>query len=215
MSEPPNRTGRKPERIFPLSLFRDVSCMKIAFVVYDNLTLLDFAGAYDPLTRLRTMGFVPDLTYDICARTEGVRSYEGARLAVDRVAPDLAEYDYVILPGGDAIPLLMKDAAFLKWIPVASEKTTIAAICGGSLLLGAAGMLKGKRATTHPQLTGVLKHFAGEVVPDRIVDEGKIITAGGVTSSIDLGLYLCEKIAGPEVREKIAAQMDYRSYSAF
>ena len=162
--------------------------MKIAFVVYDNLTLLDFAGAYDPLTRLKTMGFVPDLTYEICARTESVRSTEGARLGVDRLAPDLAEYDCVIIPGGDGIQPLMKDPAFLKWILVASEKTTVAALCGGSLLLGAAGMLKGKKATTHPQFAGFLKHFAGEVVPDRIVDEGNIITAGGVTAAIDLGL---------------------------
>jgi len=187
--------------------------MKIAFVVYDNLTLLDFAGAYDPLTRLKTMGFVPDLTYDICARTDRVRSSEGAHLAVDRVVPDLSDYNFVIIPGGDGIQNLMKDPAFLKWITVASEKTTVAALCGGSLLLGAAGMLKGKRATTHPTLAGFLKHFAGEVVSDRIVDEGNIITAGGVTSSIDLGLYLCEKIAGREAREKIAAQMDYHAFS--
>lgn len=186
--------------------------MKIAFVVYDNLTLLDFAGAYDPLTRLKSMGFVPDLTYDICARTGDIRSSEGARLAVDKIANDLSEYDYVIIAGGDGIQNLMKDPAFLKWIAVASEKTTVAALCGGSLLLGAAGMLKGKRATTHPQLTGFLKHFAGDVVSDRIVDEGTIITAGGVTSSIDLGLFLCEKIAGREAREKIAAQMDYRNF---
>lgn len=187
--------------------------MKIAFVVYDNLTLLDFAGAYDPLTRLKTMGFVPDLTYDICARTDGVRSSEGARLAVDRVAPDLAEYDYVIIPGGDGIQTLMKDPVFLKWITVASGKTTVTALCGGSLLLGAAGILKGKKATTHPQFVGFLKHFAGEVVSDRIVDEGNVITAGGVTSSIDLGLYLCEKIAGKDARKKIAAQMDYHAFS--
>jgi transcriptional regulator GlxA family with amidase domain len=186
-----------------------VPFVKIAFVVYDNLTLLDFAGAYDPLTRLKIMGFVPDLTYDICARGENIRSVEGARLAVDRIGPDLSEYDYVIIPGGDGIQQLMKDPVFLKWIAVASERTTVAALCGGSLLLGAAGMLKGKRATTHPQLARFLKHFAGEVLPDRIVDEGSIITAGGVTSSIDLGLYLCGKIAGPEVQGKIRAQMDY------
>jgi len=186
--------------------------MKIAFVVYDNLTLLDFAGAYDPLTRLKAMGFVPDLTYDICSRTGDVRSSEGAGLAADRVAPDLSEYEYVIVPGGEGIQPRMKDKEFLRWIAMASEKTTVAALCGGSLLLGAAGMLKGKRATTHPQLVGFLKHFAGEVLPDRIVDEGNIITAGGVTAGIDLGLYLCERIAGREVRETIAAQMDYTGY---
>jgi cyclohexyl-isocyanide hydratase len=59
---------------------------------------------------------------------------------------------------------------------------------------------------------GVLNHFAGEVSADRIVDEGQVITAGGVTSSIDLGLYLCEKIAGKDAREKIQVQMDYPCY---
>lgn len=186
--------------------------MKIAFVVYDGLTLLDFAGAYDPLTRLKTRGFVPDLAYDICARTATVRSTEGALITADRISPDLAAYDYVVIPGGDGIKDLMKDQAFLRWIAVASTTTTLAALCGGSLLLGAAGLLKGKRATTHPQLAVILRNFAGDVLPDRIVDEGNIITAGGVTSSIDLGLYLCEKIAGQDVRGTIAAQMDYRCY---
>ena len=188
--------------------------MKIAFVIYDNMTLLDFAGAYDPLTRLKTMGFVKDLSYDVCARKEEIRSSEGIRLIPDRVNNDLTVYDYVIIPGGDGIRDLMKDAEFLRWIPVASDTTVVAAVCGGSLLLGAAGLLKDRKATTHPALMDFLKHFAGEVSSDRIVDEGRIITAGGVTAAIDLGLFLCEKIAGPGVREEIAKQMDYRQYTA-
>lgn len=186
--------------------------MKIAFVIYDGITLLDFAGVYDPLTRLKTMHFLDDLTWDVCARTEKVRSTEGAVLVPDRVDNDLAGYDYVIIPGGDGIKDLMQDKAFLRWITVASATTTVAAVCGGSLLLGAAGMLRTKKATTHPALLAPLQHFAREVSPDRIVDEGTVITAGGVTSSIDLGLCLCEKIAGREVREKIQRQMDYRNY---
>ena len=63
--------------------------MKIAFVLYDGVTLLDFAGAYDPLTRLKTKGFVPDLEYCTCARQERIRSFEGVELAVDMVSPDL------------------------------------------------------------------------------------------------------------------------------
>lgn len=188
--------------------------MKIAFVVYDGMTLLDFAGAYDALTRLKSMGFMPDMDYDICARTGTVQSAEGARLTADQISPDLSAYDYVVIPGGDGVTDLMKDQSFLRWISVASERTTVAALCGGSLLLGAAGLLEGKRATTHPQLAGILNHFSGSVLPDRIVDEGNIITAGGVTASIDLGLFLCERIAGQETREKIAAQMDYRCYRA-
>jgi len=187
--------------------------MKIAFVVYDGLTLLDFAGVCDPLTRLKTMGFLENIQWDICARTSKVRSVEGAMFLADRVDNNLAEYDYVIIPGGDGIRDLVQDKEFLRWITVQTDTTVVAAVCGGSLLLGAAGMLRTKRATTHPQLMGVLQHFAREVVADRIVDEGTFITAGGVTASIDLGLYLCEKIAGRDAREKIQSQMDYRNYS--
>ncbi|MCK9581806.1 MAG: DJ-1/PfpI family protein [Methanoregula sp.] len=122
--------------------------MKVAFVIYDNLTLLDFAGVYDPVTRLRSMGFIPGLVYDVCARTEQVRSAEGAKLTPDRVNNDLSAYDYVIIPGGDGIRDLMKDAEFLHWIAVPSEKTTVAAVCGGSLLLGAAGAQKRQHASS-------------------------------------------------------------------
>ena len=186
--------------------------MKIAFVMYDGMTLLDFAGVYDPVTRLKSMGFLDTLQWDTCARTEKVLSTEGVIIIPDRVENNLAEYDYVILPGGDGIKNLMQDKEFLRWITVTSDTTTMVAVCGGSLLLGAAGMLRTKRATTHPQLMEFLRRFALEVSPDRIVDEGTVITAGGVTSAIDLGLYLCEKIAGKDVREKIRVQMDYRNY---
>ena len=128
--------------------------MKIAFVIYDGMTLLDFAGVYDPLTRLKTMGFLDNLPWDVCARTEKVRSTEGAVLVPDRVDNDLAEYDYVIIPGGDGIKDLMQDKEFLRWITVASDTTTMVAVCGGSLLLGAAGMLRTKKSNNAPEPDG-------------------------------------------------------------
>jgi transcriptional regulator GlxA family with amidase domain len=189
--------------------------MKIAFVVYNGMTALDFAGMYDPLTRLRTMGFLPDLVYDVCARTDPVTTHEGLRIIPDagRVCRELAEYDYILVPGGNSVESLMQDTAFLNWITVDTKRTVIAAVCGGVLLLGAAGLLRTRRATTHPGLREVLKRFAGEVSDSRVVKDGNIVTAGGVTASIDLGLYLCERIAGLQVRERIQEQMDYRIYS--
>jgi cyclohexyl-isocyanide hydratase len=82
-------------------------------------------------------------------------------------------------------------------------------VCTGALLLGAAGFLTGKTATTHRTAFNDLKPYCASVVDQRIVDEGDVITARGVTSSIDLGLYLCEKLAGHEVKERIRQQMDY------
>ena len=183
--------------------------MRLAFVIYDDMTLLDFAGVFDPLTRLRSMEFVPDLEYDICAREERVRSSEGVVLIPDTRRPELAQYDYVLIPGGDGVRNLMQDRDFLSWLSVAPGSTTLAAVCGGALLLGATGRLRDRRATTHPTLLGALRHFVREVSSDRIVEDGDTITAGGVTAAIDLGLHICERIAGPGVREKIRAQMDY------
>ena len=186
--------------------------MKIAFVLYDGVTLLDFAGAYDPLTRLKTMGFVPDLEYCTCARQERIRSFEGMELTVDRVSPDLAGFDYVIVPGGNSIANLIRDREFIGWLAVPPGKTTVAAVCGGALLIGAAGMLKTRRATTNPALKEILKKFAREVSKDRVVDDDHVITAGGVTAAIDMGLYLTERIAGRDARLAIQKQMDYPYY---
>jgi transcriptional regulator GlxA family with amidase domain len=188
--------------------------MKIAFVLYDGITLLDFAGVYDPITRLKTMGFVKDLTCDICAQKEKIRSFEGIELVPDTINSNLSPYDYVIIPGGNGIKDLMRDTRFLDWILIKNDTTIIAAVCGGALLAGATGKLRDKTATTHPELQGFLKNFAGTVSRKRVVEDKNIITAGGVTSAIDMGLFICEKIAGHEVREKIQAQMDYPHYPA-
>ncbi|MFA6328356.1 MAG: DJ-1/PfpI family protein [Candidatus Micrarchaeia archaeon] len=187
--------------------------MKIAFVIYDGMTTLDFAGAFDPITRLKTMGFVPDLEWDVCAFSEKVKSWEGLEILPSRVKNNLSGYDYVIVPGGNSIGTLVKDAKFILWLKNTDKDAKIAAVCGGSILLGVAGGLDGKKATTHPALIDYLRKFAKEVSNERIVDDGNVITARGVTSSIDLGLYICEKIAGEDIRKTIQKQMDYLNYS--
>lgn len=186
--------------------------MKIAFVLYTDVTLLDFAGLYDPISRLKTMGFCPDLEYVVSSRTKEIRSSEGLKIMPDDICTDFTSYDYVIIPGGDGVRDLMKNTEFIHWIRAVGQDTTIAAVCGGVLLLGAAGLLKERKATTHPAMQPVLMHFAGEVLTDRIVADGSIITAGGVTAAIDLGLYITELIAGQQRREEIQKQMDYPHY---
>ncbi|HEX5159956.1 MAG TPA: DJ-1/PfpI family protein [Ktedonobacterales bacterium] len=183
--------------------------MRMAFVIYDGMTALDFIGAYDPLTRLNTMNLLPDVSWHVCATTTTVRDIGGLRFAPDLVGEPLSGYDLVFVPGGFGTRALMDDADFIAWIKTAAEVPLLASVCTGSLLLGAAGLLKGARATTHPSAYEDLRPFCREVVKERIVDEGRIITGRGVTSSIDLGLYLVEKLAGKAIRQRIKAQMDY------
>ena len=184
--------------------------MKVAFIIYDEMTALDFIGVYDPVTRLNMMGFLPDLQWEICARSRIVKDGAGLGFVPTEVGHSLHAYDMVIVPGGFGSRALVDDAAFINWLRTAAPCKFKVSVCTGALLLGAAGFLKGKTATTHRTAFNDLKPFCASILDRRIVDEGDVITARGVTSSIDLGLYLCEKLAGREAKERIRQQMDYQ-----
>jgi transcriptional regulator GlxA family with amidase domain len=183
--------------------------VRTAFVIYDGMTTLDFIGVYDALTRLKTMGFREDSAWDVCATTEIVVDGTGLQLVPGRVGGSLAEYDRIIVPGGPGSRLRAAEPEFVDWLRTASSCQQKVSVCSGSLLLGAAGFLAGRRATSHRGAQADLAQYCATVLDERIVDEGDVVTARGVTSSIDLGLYLVEQIAGHEVRDKIRRQMDY------
>jgi cyclohexyl-isocyanide hydratase len=184
--------------------------MRVAFIIYDEMTALDFIGVYDPVTRLRTMNFQTDLAWDVCALTDEVHDNTGLRFTPTHVGGPLHDYDMVVVPGGFGSRKLIRDATFIDWLRTARSCRIKASVCTGALLLGAAGFLEGKKATTHPGVLNELGPFCAAVSTERIVEDGDTITAGGVTASIDLGLYLCRKLAGADVAEKIRQQMDYR-----
>ena len=183
--------------------------MKAAFIVFDNMTMLDFVGFYDAVTRLKTMKFMEDFEWKICARTAQVSDDRGLKFSADTVGESLAAFDLLFIPGGYGTRPLQHDAAFVAWIATAQNARLKTSVCTGSLLLGAAGFLKGKRATTHPSAYKELEPYCATVVQKRIVDEGNVITGGGVSTSIDLGLHLVQRLAGDDARARIAKQMDY------
>ena len=182
--------------------------MKTAFVIFDGMTAMDFIGIYDPLTRLKTMNIVPDFQWKVCARSEQVADDKGLRVHADSFGESLTGYDLLVVPGGMGTRKLQHDGAFIGWLKSAEAAPVKASVCTGALLLGAAGYLRGKRATTHPNALEDLKPYCASVVTDRVVDEGNILTAGGVTSGIDLGLHLVERFAGADARVRVARQMD-------
>jgi cyclohexyl-isocyanide hydratase len=155
------------------------------------------------------MGFLPDLRWEICARSRTVKDGAGLEFTATKVGEPLHAYDMISVPGGFGSRQLINDVGFIKWLRTAAPCKLKVSVCTGALLLGGAGFLQGKAATTHRSAFDDLRRFCSSVVDRRIVDEGDVITARGVTSSIDLGLYLCEKLAGREVKERIRQQMDY------
>ena len=187
---------------------------RIAFLVFPRLTLLDFIGGYDALRRVAGMGIDPGITHRIIGTEPSIVDDSGLRITPDGVYENLADFDLLYIPGGFGTRPLMEDARFVDYLKTWGTERPAASVCTGALLLGRAGYLAGKRATTHHNAYDALRPFCREVVTDRrIVDEGQVITAGGVSSSLDLGLYLVEKFWGADARKTIAAQMAYRAYS--
>lgn len=183
--------------------------MRTAFVIFEGMTALDFIGVYDPLTRLKSMDVMANFGWEVCALYHDVSDDKGLQFVPGIVAEPLVGYDLVVIPGGVGTRHLQYNKVFIDWIKTARSTRLKASVCTGSLLLGAAGFLKGKRATTHPKALEELAPYCARVINERIVDEGDVVTARGVTSSIDLGLYLVERVAGADARLRIAKQMDY------
>ena len=184
--------------------------MKIAFIIFSGMTLLDFNGVYDPITRLKSMDYIPELSWEICAFTDTVYDSFGLTILPDQVQNDLSQYDVIIVPGGMGTRALHTDEEFMQWIQTAEKVPLKVSVCTGSLLLGSAGFLKGLPATSNPAAYELLAPYCKEVIEERIVDQGTVITAGAVASSLDLGLYLAEKWVGPEARKAIQEKMAYR-----
>ena len=127
---------------------------------------------------------------------------------------DLSGFDFLYVSGGLGTVALMDDKRAIDYLQTWGDERPLASVCSGALLLGRAGYLRDKRATTHHLAMDLLRPLCREVVTNRrVVDEGRVVAAGGVSSSLDLGLYLVEKYWGADARVKIAAQMEYRGYS--
>jgi transcriptional regulator GlxA family with amidase domain len=187
---------------------------RIAFLVFPRLTTLDLVGAYDALRRVATMGIDPEVTHRIIGTQAEIVDDTGLKLTPDGVFDDLSRFDFLYVPGGFGTRELVDDSRCIDYLRSWGPARPLAAVCTGALLLGRAGYLEGKPATTHHRAFELLRPYCRTVLTDRrVVDAGQVITAGGVSASLDLGLYLVEKFWGAPAREKIAAQMEYRAYS--
>ena len=180
--------------------------MKIAIPLYDRFTALDAVGPYEVLSRL------PVASVTWLAHEPGVVRNDQRMMGIEAQAAfeDLPDPEIVVVPGGTGTNDFLDDERLIGWIRRAhetSEWTT--SVCTGSLLLGAAGLLEGLEATSHWLDLQDLERYGARPTSRRVVEQGKIVTAAGVSSGIDMGLVLAAKIAGPEVAQAIQLGIEY------
>jgi len=180
--------------------------MNIAILLYDRFTALDAIGPYEVLSRL------PGAELRFVAAEPGpVRTDNGMlTLVAEHALADVREPDIVLVPGGPGEVAARAGGDALEWLRAADRTSTwTAAVCTGSLILAAAGLLDGRRATTHWLALEQLQELGAEAVSERVVFDGKIVTAAGVSAGIDMALALAAKVAGAQVAQAIQLGIEY------
>jgi putative intracellular protease/amidase len=180
--------------------------MNIAILLYDRFTALDAIGPYEVLCRL------PGATVTFVAEKPGEVRTDTGRLGVaaDASLAELTAPDVVVIPGGPGQTQQMDNAAILDWVRGAHETSTwTTSVCTGSLILAAAGVLEGIKATSHWLALDQLRAFGAEPTLERVVEQGKVITSAGVSSGIDMALTLVARIAGDEVAQAVQLGIEY------
>jgi putative intracellular protease/amidase len=180
--------------------------MQIAYLLYDRFTALDITGPHDVLNS------VPGNESVFVAERPGPIRNESDTLSLvaDASLDEIQSADIVVVPGGFGNRVLLEHEPLHDWIRTVHETTIwTTSVCTGSLLLAAAGLLDGVPATTHWLARDLLGELGAKPVPDRVVQHGKIVTAAGVSSGIDMALRLVQQINGDEVAQAVQLGIEY------
>jgi transcriptional regulator GlxA family with amidase domain len=180
--------------------------MQIAFVLYRDMTALDTIGPYEVLSRL------PGASITFTATAAGpVKTDTGVlELGATSDFSDITAPDVVVVPGGPDIAAQLANTELQEWLrSVEAGASWMTSVCSGSLSLAAAGLLRGRPATSHWLVAERLREFGAVPSPERVVIDGRYATAAGVSAGIDLGLTLAARIAGPQVAQTIQLAIEY------
>ena len=177
----------------------------VVFALFPDLTQLDFTGPWEVLTRL------PGAEVIVASEAGGVvEARGGLAFAGTRRLADVARCDLICVPGGPGTADAMLDPAYLTEVKrLAADARYITSVCTGSLVLGAAGLLKGKRAACHWASRQFLAEFGAIPAKERVVVDGNVVTGGGVTAGIDFGLTIAAEVAGRQHAEYIQLSLEY------
>jgi cyclohexyl-isocyanide hydratase len=179
--------------------------LQIGSLLFEGLDQIDLTGPFEVLSR------IPNSTYRIYAKDlEPMRDVNGLRLMADAVLSEAPKLDILHVPGGYGQEALMEDEQVLTWIrEQADGALCVFPVCTGALICGAAGLLVGKRATSHWSAHHLLHYFGAIPVDARVVEDGNMVCAAGVTAGIDGALTVVARLRGDEVAQLIQLYMAY------
>jgi cyclohexyl-isocyanide hydratase len=187
------------------------SPFRIGFLLFPNLTQLDLTGPFEVLSK------VPDSEVHLVWKShEPVRDNSGLQMLPTTTFADCPALDIVCVPGGPGVSAVMEDEEALGFLRrQAAGARYVTSVCTGSLVLAAAGLLKGKRAACHWMSRELLKEFGAIPVAERVVRDGNVISGGGVTAGIDFGLTVLAEVAGRELAELVQLRIEYNPQPPF
>ena len=179
--------------------------LQIGSLLFEGLDQIDLTGPFEVLSR------IPNSTYRIFAKTAApIRDVRGLRLTADAMLADAPQLDVLHVPGGFGQEALMDDTELLGWVRrQAAGSRCVFSVCTGALICGAAGLLKGRRATTHWASFHLLPFFGAIPVNERVVVDGDMVFAAGVTAGIDGALRVAAELRGDEAAQTIQLYMVY------
>ena len=184
--------------------------LQIGSLLFEGLDQIDLTGPFEVLSR------IPNSTYRVYGKTaDTVRDYRGLRITPDAAIADAPQLDVLHVPGGFGQEALMEDTVVLDWIRAQAGHARVFSVCTGALICGAAGLLMGRRATTHWASFHLLRYFGATPVNERVVVDRDWIFAAGVTSGIDGALRLAAELRGDEVAQGIQLFMEYAPQPPF
>ncbi|HEY3538760.1 MAG TPA: DJ-1/PfpI family protein [Trinickia sp.] len=179
--------------------------LQVGFLVFPEVQQLDLTGPHDVLTSL------PDTTVHLVWKTRApVASSSGLLLTPSISFSDCPQLDVICIPGGSGVTNLMRDEETVAFVlKQAAGARYVTSVCTGSLLLGAAGLLRGRRATTHWAFHSLLEPLGAIATHGRVVRDGNLLTGGGVTAGIDFALTIAAELAGDDEAQAIQLELEY------
>jgi cyclohexyl-isocyanide hydratase len=185
--------------------------LRIGFLLFPNITQLDLTGPYEVFASL------PNTKVHLIWKTlDPVAAVTGMRIMPDTTLAECPQLDVLCVPGGPGMGPLLVDDEVLEFVRAQSRGARyVTSVCTGALVLGAAGLLEGKRAATHWMSMPMLTRLGATPVDERVVVDGKIVTGGGVTAGIDFALRLVAELRGAEAAKTIQLWIEYNPAPPF